>query len=131
MWMRLIAIKPIMSKHWPISIRICLFNTRQTGYGFLSNNRSFPAVLISRLPTTSGRAGNISGIQNSVARGSAAPPIPNDRFGRVFFQPLYAGQTFGLGQLNPLTALKVTDIVNRTSRLRRLKASNAPQFTRP
>lgn len=36
---------------------------------------------------------------------------PNDRFGRVFFQPLYAGQTFGLGQLNPLTALKVNDIV--------------------
>ena len=32
---------------------------------------------------------------------------PNDRFSRVFFQPLYAGQTFGLGQLNPLTALQV------------------------
>jgi len=30
--------------------------------------------------------------------------------------------------LNPLTALKVTDIVSRTSRLRRLKASNAPQI---
>jgi len=36
---------------------------------------------------------------------------PNSRFGRVFFQPLYAGQTFGLGQLNPLTALKVNDLV--------------------
>jgi len=53
---------------------------------------------------------------------------PNDRFGRVFFQPFYAGQTFGLGQLNPLTALKVTDIVNRNSRLKRLRASNAPQI---
>ncbi len=55
-------------------------------------------------------------------------PYPNDRFGRVFFQPLYAGQTFGLGQLNPLTALKVTDVVNRKSRLKRLRASNAPQI---
>ncbi len=52
---------------------------------------------------------------------------PNDRFGRVFFQPLYAGQTFGLGQLNPLTALKVTDIVARRSGLPRLQAENAPQ----
>ncbi len=38
---------------------------------------------------------------------------PNNRLGVVFFQPLYAGQTFGLGQLNPLTALKVNDIVRR------------------
>jgi len=41
---------------------------------------------------------------------------PNDRFSRVFFQPFYAGQTFGLGQINPLTALRVTDIVNKISR---------------
>ncbi len=53
--------------------------------------------------------------------------FPNDRFGRVFFQPLYAGQTFGLGQLNPLTALKVTDIVHRKSRLPKLRAGRAPQ----
>ena len=67
-------------------------------------------------------------IWNSKFRGKrvGGTAYPNDRFGRVFFQPLYAGQTFGLGQLNPLTALKVTDIVNRTSRLRRLKASDAP-----
>lgn len=67
-------------------------------------------------------------VWNSKFRGKrvGGTAYPNDRFGRVFFQPLYAGQTFGLGQLNPLTALKVTDIVNRTSRLRRLKASNAP-----
>ena len=36
---------------------------------------------------------------------------PNRRFGEVFFQPFYVGQTFGLGQLHPLTALKVNDIV--------------------
>lgn len=37
--------------------------------------------------------------------------FPRDRFGRVFFQPFYAGQTFGIGQLNPLTALQVSDVV--------------------
>ena len=52
---------------------------------------------------------------------------PNDRFGRVFFQPFYAGQTFGLGQLNPLTALRVTDVVNRTTGGRLLKASKPQQ----
>jgi len=54
---------------------------------------------------------------------------PNDRFGRVFFQPLYAGQTFGLGQLNPLTALKVNDIVRARSRRQvKLSANKAPQI---
>lgn len=51
--------------------------------------------------------------------------FPNDRFGAVFFQPFYAGQTFGLGQLNPLTALVHTDRVNKVSRLRKLDADNA------
>lgn len=45
---------------------------------------------------------------------------PNNRFSAVFFQPFYAGQTFGLGQLNPLTALKHTDTVNRISGHRKL-----------
>ncbi len=54
---------------------------------------------------------------------------PDDRFGRVFFQPLYAGQTFGLGQLNPLTALKVNDIVRaKLPRTAKLDADNAPQI---
>ena len=52
---------------------------------------------------------------------------PNDRFGAVFFQPFYAGQTFGLGQLNPLTALVHTDRVARTSRLKKLDAANASE----
>ena len=41
--------------------------------------------------------------------------FPDKRFSAVFFQPFYAGQTFGLGQINPLTALKLTDIVHRVS----------------
>jgi len=53
---------------------------------------------------------------------------PNDRFGRVFFQPFYAGQTFGLGQLNPLTALKVNDLVRaRSPREPKLYARKANQ----
>lgn len=50
---------------------------------------------------------------------------PNDRFGRVFFQPFYAGQTFGLGQINPLTALQVTDLVAQKSRKKKLSANQA------
>jgi len=49
---------------------------------------------------------------------------PNDRFSAVFFQPFYAGQTFGLGQLNPLTALEYSDMVNRTSGYAKLSAGN-------
>jgi len=51
---------------------------------------------------------------------------PKDRFGRVFFQPLYAGQTFGLGQLNPLTALQVDDMVRSKVRRKALNATDAP-----
>ncbi len=46
--------------------------------------------------------------------------FPNDRFSAVFFQPFYAGQTFGIGQLNPLTALLMTDTVNKISGFERL-----------
>jgi Protein of unknown function (DUF1402) len=53
---------------------------------------------------------------------------PNDRFGRVFFQPLYAGQTFGLGQLNPLTALQVNDMVVKVSGFKPLNAAKAPEI---
>lgn len=56
--------------------------------------------------------------------------FPKNRFSAVFFQPFYAGQTFGLGQLNPLTALKLTDKVNRVSRHRKLNADNAREVYR-
>jgi hypothetical protein len=49
---------------------------------------------------------------------------PKNRFSAVFFQPLYAGQTFGLGQLNPLTALQMSDIVARISGMPRLDAGD-------
>jgi len=51
--------------------------------------------------------------------------FPNNRFSAVFFQPFFAGQTFGLGQLNPLTALKLTDRVNRVSGHRKLDHNRA------
>ncbi len=44
----------------------------------------------------------------------------NERFGAAFFQPLYSGQTFGIGQLNPLTALQMSDLVHQVSGLPRL-----------
>ncbi len=53
--------------------------------------------------------------------------FPDNRFSAVFFQPYYAGQTFGLGQLNPLTALEMSDIVHRVSGLPRLDAGNPNQ----
>ncbi|MCP4319916.1 MAG: DUF1402 family protein [Hyphomicrobiales bacterium] len=54
----------------------------------------------------------------------AGEKYPNDRFSAVFFQPFYAGQTFGLGQLNPLTALKLTDMVNEVSGYKKLSHQN-------
>ena len=53
--------------------------------------------------------------------------FPNNRFSAVFFQPFYAGQTFGIGQLNPLTALQMSDIVARTSGLPKLDHDNPQQ----
>ncbi|MFP1630563.1 DUF1402 family protein [Zhengella sp. ZM62] len=49
---------------------------------------------------------------------------PDDRFSAVFFQPFYAGQTFGLGQLNPLTALEMSDMVHEVSGYPRLDHRN-------
>ena len=68
-------------------------------------------------------------VWNRVFRGKqhSGKAWPNARFGQTFFQPFYAGQTFGLGQLNPLTALRVTDMVSRTSGGKPLKADN-PQL---
>ncbi len=53
--------------------------------------------------------------------------FPDDRFGRVFFQPFFVGQTFGLGQLNPLAALAVSDMVHARSGLPVLDMNHAPQ----
>lgn len=51
--------------------------------------------------------------------------FPNNRFSAVFFQPFYAGQTFGLGQINPLTALKLTDLVHQKSGFDKLDENDA------
>jgi len=55
---------------------------------------------------------------------------PDKRFSAVFFQPFFAGQTFGLGQLNPLTALMMTDLVHKISALPKLSADNGRQVYR-
>lgn len=50
---------------------------------------------------------------------------PNNRFSAVFFQPFFAGQTFGLGQVNPLTALKLSDLVSQRSGIAKLDENDA------
>jgi Protein of unknown function (DUF1402) len=56
--------------------------------------------------------------------------FPDNRFSAVFFQPFYAGQTFGLGQLNPLTALQMTDTVHRISGLPTLDVKDSNEVYR-
>lgn len=51
--------------------------------------------------------------------------FPDNRFSAVFFQPFFAGQTFGLGQINPLTALMLTDTVSRVSGYEKLDENDA------
>jgi hypothetical protein len=51
--------------------------------------------------------------------------FPDDRFERVFFQPFFAGQTFGLGQLSPLAALSVSDVAHRVAGLDELDVDHA------
>lgn len=51
--------------------------------------------------------------------------FPDNRFSAVFFQPFYAGQTFGLGQVNPLTALMLSDMVAQRSGYPKLDENNA------
>ncbi|RLP23748.1 DUF1402 family protein [Mesorhizobium sp. YM1C-6-2] len=68
-------------------------------------------------------------VWNSSFRGRTVggTAFPDNRFAAVFFQPYYAGQTFGLGQLSPLTALQMSDLVNKVSGLPRLDAANPNQ----
>lgn len=68
-------------------------------------------------------------VWNSTFRGRTVggTAFPDNRFAAVFFQPYYAGQTFGLGQLSPLTALQMSDLVNKVSGLPRLDAANPNQ----
>jgi hypothetical protein len=51
--------------------------------------------------------------------------FPKDRFSKVFFQPFFAGQTFGLGQQSPLMALSLSDMVAQTSGLPKLSEDRA------
>ncbi|WP_350334168.1 DUF1402 family protein [Coralliovum pocilloporae] len=54
----------------------------------------------------------------------------SQKFGEAFFQPLFAGQSFGLGQLHPLTVLKMSDQVSRISKFKKLKETNEREVYR-
>ena len=56
--------------------------------------------------------------------------FPNTRFSAVFFQPFYSGQTFGIGQMSPLTALQMSDRVNKVSGLPKLDVKDAKEVYR-
>jgi Protein of unknown function (DUF1402) len=66
-------------------------------------------------------------VWDRVFRGKTVEGVsyPDNRFSAVFFQPFFAGQTFGLGQINPLTALMQSDMVARRSGYAKLDASDA------
>lgn len=66
-------------------------------------------------------------VWNASFRGRTVNGIsyPRNRFSAVFFQPFFAGQTFGLGQINPLTALELSDLVSRVSGYPKLDENDA------
>lgn len=65
-------------------------------------------------------------VWNSKFRGKKVEGVtyPRKNFNEAFFQPLFSGQSFGLGQLSPLTVLKMTDRVSKNSGFRKLKSTN-------
>lgn len=67
---------------------------------------------------------------NASFRGQSVGGVafPNQSFGKTFFQPLFAGQTFGLGQLNPLTALMMSDMAKAKGRQRKLTVRKPSQI---
>ena len=68
-------------------------------------------------------------VYNGTFRGKSVDgrSYPDNRFAAVFFQPFYAGQTFGLGQISPLAALSVSDSVHRVSGYPELDPHKAPE----
>ncbi|MTI19052.1 DUF1402 family protein [Rhodobacteraceae bacterium RKSG542] len=60
-----------------------------------------------------------------VVDGKQFPLLP---FNRTFFYPMFAGQSFGIGQLTPLTALKMSDRVETISGFSPLSPDNAMEI---
>ena len=56
--------------------------------------------------------------------------FPQKTFNEAFFQPLFSGQSFGLGQLSPLTVLMMSDKVAKTSGLDKLSPGNEQEIYR-
>lgn len=66
-------------------------------------------------------------VWNATFRGKSVDGTryPNNRFNSVFFEPFYAGQTFGLGQLSPLTALMNADRAEKVAGIKKISVDNA------
>ena len=88
------------------------------------------AASSARPTTRCGTAGRRSGTRKFVGKIVDGRLIPDDRFSSVFFKPAFAGQTFGLGQLSPVAALMVTDVVHAKSGLPLLDIDRASEVYR-
>lgn len=71
-------------------------------------------------------------VWNATFRGNRVDGIryPDKTFNEAFFQPLFAGQSFGLGQLSPLTVLMMSDKVASTSGLAKLSPRDEQEIYR-
>ena len=69
--------------------------------------RNLPCAVARRVPMRCGAAAKMSGTANSAAIRLAERPIRTIASAPSSSSPSFAGQTFGLGQINPLTALDV------------------------
>ena len=88
----------------------------------------FAACAVDEDATTNcGTAGRRCGTRRSTARSSTASAFRPTAAPRLLPAGGYAGQTFGIGQLSPVAALMVTDVVHAKSGLPLLSIDNAPQ----
>ena len=88
------------------------------------SGRNFPPATTPRAATICGPAAKRVWNSDLPRQEVGGTAFPNDRFSATFFQPFYAGQTFGLGQLNPLTALQMSDSCTASPACRRSTASD-------
>ncbi|WP_068086264.1 DUF1402 family protein [Polycladidibacter stylochi] len=63
-------------------------------------------------------------------KGIGNESFPNISFSKAFLHPLFAGQSFGIGQITPLTALKMDDITVQLGHLQPLDINNPKDLYR-
>ena len=74
---------------------------RPDGAAALRACRNSPSARRSRTTTSCGTAAQTVWNASVLGQDGRRQALPDDRLHRVFFQPIFGGQTFGLGQLEP------------------------------